>query len=173
MTTPTGPQDPFGSSDNPYGQQPPAPGQQPPSPGQQPPAYGQQPPAYGQQPPAYGQGGYPSYPQPGGYGGGYGAGGYGGGGYNAAPPPQNYLVWAILSTVLCCLPLGIVSIVFATQVNSKWAAGDVAGAQESARKAKNFAIWGAVVGLVVSIVYLVGVFALGWTTTTTSFSTSY
>ena len=170
MTTPPGPQDPFGSSDDPYGQQPPAQGQQPP-------AYGQQPPAYGQQPPAYGQGGYPSYPQPGGYGGGYGGGGYGGGygggGYNAGPPPQNYLVWAILSTVLCCLPLGIVSIVFATQVNSKWAAGDVAGAQDSARKAKNFAIWGAVIGLVVSVVYIIGIFAFGWTTTTTSYSTSF
>ncbi len=152
MSTPNGPQDPFGSSDNPYGQQPPA--------------YGQQPPAYGQQPPAYGQGGYPSYPQPGGYGGGgYGAGGYGG--YNAGPPPQNYLVWAILTTVLCCLPLGVASIVFSTQVNSKWAAGDVAGANESARKAKLFAIWSAVIGLVVAVVYVIGMVAWGWNTTTT------
>lgn len=149
MSTPSGPQDPYGSSDNPYGQQPPG--------------YGQQPPAYGQQPPAYGQGGYP---QPGGYGGGYGAGGYGGGGYNAGSPPQNYLVWAILSTVLCCLPLGIASIIFSTQVNTKWAQGDVAGAQESARKAKLFAIWGAVVGLVVSVVYVIGMFAWGWNMST-------
>ena len=155
MTTP---QDPYGSSENPYGQQPPA--------------YGQQPPAYGQQPPAYGQqGGYPSYPQPGGYGGGYGAGGYGQGGYNSAPPPQNYLVWAILSTVLCCLPLGIASIVFATQVNTKWAQGDVAGANESARKAKLFAIWGAVLGFIGAVIYVVGMFAWGWTATT-SFSTT-
>lgn len=157
MTTPSGPQDPYGSGDNPYGQQPPS--------------YGQQPPAYGQQPPAYGQGGYPSYPQPGGgYGGGYGAGGYGGGGYNAGPPPQNYLVWAILTTVLCCLPLGVVSIVFSTQVNSKWAQGDVAGAHESARKAKLFAIWSAVIGLIGAIVYVIGIVSWGWTTST-SFST--
>ena len=40
----------------------------------------------------------------------------------------NHLVWAILSTLFCCLPLGIVSIVFAAQVNGKLAAGDVAGA---------------------------------------------
>lgn len=152
MTTPTGPQDPYGSGENPYGQQQPG--------------YGQQPPAYGQQPPAYGQGGYPSYPQPAAYGGG----GYGAAGYNAGPPPDNYLVWAILSTVLCCLPLGIASIIFSTQVNTKWAQGDVAGANESARKAKLFAIWGAVIGLVVSIVYVIGVVALGWTTTTSSFS---
>ena len=35
----------------------------------------------------------------------------------------NHLVWAILSTLFCCLPLGIVSIVFAAQVNGKLAAG--------------------------------------------------
>ena len=36
----------------------------------------------------------------------------------------NYLVQAILTTLFCCLPLGIVSIVFATQVNSKLSVGD-------------------------------------------------
>ena len=69
----------------------------------------------------------------------------------AAPP--NYLVWAILSTVLCCLPLGIASIVFSTQVNSKWAVGDVEGAHAASRKAKNFAVWAAAVGLIVDVVY--------------------
>ena len=80
-------------------------------------------------------------------------------GYNEGPavggtPPPNYLVWAIVSTVLCCLPLGIVSIVFAAQVNGKFAAGDVAGAQNSSAKAKRFAIIAAVVGLVVNAIYL-------------------
>lgn len=68
-------------------------------------------------------------------------------------PPPNYLIWAILSTVLCCLPLGIASIVFAAQVNGKWAAGDVAGAQESSAKAKKFAIWAAIAGVVFIIIY--------------------
>ncbi len=71
------------------------------------------------------------------------------------PPPQNYLVWAILSTVLCCWPLGIPAIVFSTQVNSKWAMGDRAGAIESARKAKAFAMWGAIsVGIIVVLYVL-------------------
>jgi hypothetical protein len=79
-------------------------------------------------------------------------------GYNEGPavggtPPKNYLVFAILSTILCCLPLGIVSIVFAAQVNSKWAAGDAAGAQAASDKAKRFAIIAAVVGLVVNVLY--------------------
>lgn len=51
---------------------------------------------------------------------------------------QNYLIPAILSTIFCCLPLGVVSIIFATQVNSKVAAGDLAGAAEASRKAKMF-----------------------------------
>lgn len=48
----------------------------------------------------------------------------------------NYLVQAILVTICCCLPFGIPAIVFAGQVNTKLAAGDLGGAQESSRKAK-------------------------------------
>jgi hypothetical protein len=50
----------------------------------------------------------------------------------------NYLIPAILSTVFCCLPVGVVSIIFAAQVNSKIATGDIAGATESSGKAKMF-----------------------------------
>jgi hypothetical protein len=57
---------------------------------------------------------------------------------DASATIPNYLIPAILSTVLCCLPLGVVSIIFATQVNSKLAAGDTAGAMESSKKAKLF-----------------------------------
>lgn len=73
----------------------------------------------------------------------------------AGPPPPNYLVFAILSTLLCCLPLGIASIVFAAQVNTKYASGDVAGAQESSAKARKFAIYAAVAGVVVGLLYVV------------------
>jgi hypothetical protein len=50
----------------------------------------------------------------------------------------NYLVPAILATLFCCLPGGVASIIFATQVNSKAAAGDIAGATEASKKAKMF-----------------------------------
>ena len=49
-------------------------------------------------------------------------------GVGGGAPPPNYLVWAILTTIFCCLPFGIVSIVFAAQVNGKYAGGDYAGA---------------------------------------------
>lgn len=92
----------------------------------------------------------PAAPPPA-YGGGYG-GGYG-------QPPSNNLVLAILTTVFCCLPLGVVAIVYAAQVNSKWAMGDQAGAHESARKARQFSIWAAVLGLVALVIYVILVIA--------------
>lgn len=127
-------QPPYGGQGQPpYGQQPYGQGQ---------PQYGQ--PQYGQ--PPYGQQPYgPQYGQP--YGAPYGQ--------PAGPPPSNYLVWAILSTLLCCLPLGVVSIVFATQVNNKYAVGDLAGAQDASRKARNFAIASAVSGVVILVLWVV------------------
>lgn len=71
------------------------------------------------------------------------------------PPPASYLVWGIVTTVLCCLPLGVVSIVSATQVNSTWAAGDYAGALAASNKAKTFAIWSAVVGVITNGIFAV------------------
>lgn len=56
------------------------------------------------------------------------------------PYVPNNLVWAILSTLFCCLPLGVVSIVYAAQVDGRRAAGDIAGAREAARKAGSWAI---------------------------------
>ena len=55
------------------------------------------------------------------------------------PPPPNYLVFAILTTIFCCQILGIVSIVFAAQVNSKWASGDFDGALNASKNAKLWA----------------------------------
>jgi Interferon-induced transmembrane protein len=91
-------------------------------------------------------------------------GGYGG---QVAPPP-NYLVWAILSTIFCFLPLGIVSIVFSAQVNSKWATGDVAGAQRASELAKKLTIWTVVVGVIGDVIGVVALIALGTLLGTTS-----
>ena len=65
----------------------------------------------------------------------------------------NYLVQAILVTLFCCLPFGIVAIVFAAQVNGKAQAGDIAGATEVSRKAKMWCWWAFGVGLAVQIIY--------------------
>jgi hypothetical protein len=47
-----------------------------------------------------------------------------------------YLTQAILVTLFCCLPFGIVAIVQAAQVNSKLDSGDVRGAQAASDKAR-------------------------------------
>jgi len=73
-------------------------------------------------------------------------------------PPDNNLVWAILSTVLCCLPLGIVAIIKSTQVNSKWQMGDIQGAQQAAADAKKYAMWGAIAGIIVMVIYMIFMF---------------
>ena len=78
------------------------------------------------------------------------------------PPPQinNYLIPAIFATVCCCLPFGIVSIVYAAQVNAKLAGGDVSGALASAKNAKMW-FWIAFgLGLTASVLYF-GLIILG------------
>lgn len=69
-----------------------------------------------------------------------------------------YLVFSILVTLLCCLPLGIASIIYATKINSLQAAGDYMGAQEAAKKAKLFIILSVVLGIVFGVIY--GIFTV-------------
>ena len=79
----------------------------------------------------------------------------------SAPPPiqevPNYLVQAILVTLFCCLPFGIVSIVYAAQVNSKSQAGDYQGALESSQKAKKWCWVSFWVGVGIYLLYLIAV----------------
>lgn len=70
-------------------------------------------------------------------------------------PPDNYLVWAILSTVLCCLPFGIVSIVYAAKVNGLYAAKQYDEAETASKNAKKWAIIAAVSGVVIDIIYII------------------
>jgi hypothetical protein len=69
-----------------------------------------------------------------------------------ASPPPNYLVFAILVTIFCCQIPGIVSIVFAAQVNSKWSSGDYDGALNASRNAKLWAWVGFGTGLALAII---------------------
>lgn len=84
------------------------------------------------------------------------------------PPPSsgapasvpNYLVPAIIS-LFCCLPGGIAAVIFAAQVNGKVQAGDIAGAQDSAKKAKMFAFISIGLGLLFIIGYVLFVVVMG------------
>jgi len=73
----------------------------------------------------------------------------------------NYLVPAIIS-IFCCTPLGVVSIIFASQVNGKVASGDIAGAMEASRKAKMFMYIAFGLGVLSWVcVILIWIFVLG------------
>ena len=84
------------------------------------------------------------------------------------PPPMsgtpdkvpNYLIPAIISA-LCCFPLGIISIIFAAQVNGKVASGNIAGALDASKKAKMFSYIFIGLGIVLWGAYLLFGFVIG------------
>ena len=78
------------------------------------------------------------------------------------PHVASHLVWGILTLICCCPPFGIVSIVFATQVNVKLRAGDVAGAQAASRKAGTWAIVAALSGVVLWVLTFLALGGLAW-----------
>lgn len=51
---------------------------------------------------------------------------------------DNHLLPAILATLCCCLPAGIVAIIYAAQVNTKLGAGDLAGARAASDQARTW-----------------------------------
>lgn len=84
--------------------------------------------------------------------------------YLPFPPKQehipNNLVWAVLSTLFCCLPFGVISIVYAARVDGKRAAGDIEGARNDARLAANWAIASAVsVPAIFLVLFVIGALA--------------
>jgi hypothetical protein len=78
----------------------------------------------------------------------------------ASGPPEvipNYLWQAIVCTACCCVPLGIPAIVYAAQVNSKVAQGDLEGARKSSKNAKMWCWIAFSLGLAFSLVYLAAI----------------
>lgn len=73
----------------------------------------------------------------------------------ALPPmPPTNLLWAILSTICCCLPLGVLAIIFATRVSTRYYRGDYEGAAKASRRAEWCIIAAIVLGLLWGILYL-------------------
>jgi len=83
----------------------------------------------------------------------------------ASNPPKNWLVESILVTIFCCLPFGIVGIVNASQVNSRFSAGDHEGAMRASQEAGKWTKIGFFIGLSLLAIYLLG-FVFGYSTFT-------
>lgn len=75
--------------------------------------------------------------------------------------PKNYLVESILTTLFCCLPLGIVAIINASKVNSEYDKGNHEAAQKASDDAKKWMKYGLIAGIVVGVLYLIFMFAMG------------
>ena len=90
---------------------------------------------------------------------------YQNGNYQNMPPYQQnqgdtvnwvpYLVLSIISTLCCCIPFGIVAIVFSAKINSAVTAGNIEEAKKAAKTAKIWIIVAVAAGLLASIAYLV------------------
>lgn len=72
--------------------------------------------------------------------------------------PSTYLVLSIIVTILCCLPFGIIGIIYASKVDSCWNAGNFDEARENSRKAKTWALVGLVLGFVTYLIYILLIF---------------
>ncbi|MBP5233663.1 MAG: CD225/dispanin family protein [Planctomycetes bacterium] len=73
---------------------------------------------------------------------------------NATAIP-NHLVGAILATIFCCMPFGVPAIVYAAQVNSRIAAGDLEGAMKASKNAKMWMLISVSLGVFVCLFYTV------------------
>ena len=67
----------------------------------------------------------------------------------------NHMVGAILTTLFCCVSGGIIAIVYASQVNTKLAQGDIAGAQAASRTANGWIIANVIFGLIIPVFYAI------------------
>lgn len=66
--------------------------------------------------------------------------------------PKTWLAESIVATILCCLPFGVVGIVYAARVSSLYSEGRYDEAESSSRNAKTWTIVSAIVGIVCFIV---------------------
>ena len=57
-------------------------------------------------------------------------------------------MWAIISTVLCCIPTGIVAIFYALKVTNKYREGDI----EGAKRASEVGAWWCIATIILGII---------------------
>lgn len=70
------------------------------------------------------------------------------------PMPPTYMLWAVIATICCCMPAGIVAIIYSSSVSSKYFARDYEGAKRASENAEIWIIASIVLGIVVNALYL-------------------
>lgn len=66
-----------------------------------------------------------------------------------------YLILSIISTLCCCLPFGVVGIVFSAKINSAMLVGNLEEAQNNAKMARIWIIVSFAIGLLTWLIYMV------------------
>ncbi|MBQ6167030.1 MAG: CD225/dispanin family protein [Muribaculaceae bacterium] len=65
------------------------------------------------------------------------------------PCPPTNMVWAVLATIFCCIPLGIVGIVYANKVSKCYLAGDI----EGAKRASETGAWWCIAAITIGVIW--------------------
>lgn len=83
------------------------------------------------------------------------------GNYGDRKLPRTWLVESILVTLFCCMPFGMVGIVNAARVETRYSCGDIEGAIRSSKEAAKWTQIGFWIGVAVVVLYaVVMVFAI-------------
>ena len=69
--------------------------------------------------------------------------------------PKNHLVWAILTTCLCCMPFGIYAIVRAAKVDKYYYTGDYENSVKASKDAKKYSIIAAIIGIILGVISVI------------------
>lgn len=67
----------------------------------------------------------------------------------AEPCPPTNMVWAVLATIFCCIPLGIVGIIYANKVSKCYLTGDL----EGAKKASETGAWWIIAAITIGVIW--------------------
>lgn len=76
--------------------------------------------------------------------------------------PDTHMVGAILVTLFCCLPFGIIAIVKASNVSSCYNRGDYNGAVNASNEASKWIKWSIIGAIVGTLLYVLFVVVLGF-----------
>ena len=74
---------------------------------------------------------------------------------SATEQVPNHMVGAILTALFCCQIGGIVAIVYAAQVNSKLARGDIEGARAASKTANTWIMVSIITGVLFGVIYAI------------------
>lgn len=73
---------------------------------------------------------------------------------NIGRPPKTWLIESIIVTILCCLPFGIIGIIKASKVESRFLSGNIDEAYRLSASAKSWVIYSVIGGIIAYVLIL-------------------